>query len=368
MKPEFIKIPIVLLSFIGLLGGIISGLDRLGISIPVIQSDYSIFHGPIMICGFLGTLIGLERAIALNHKIWYFAPILSGVGGFLLIFSVPQKLIAKIVITAGSLLFSLVSFEIIRKQRSLATTAMFLGALCWFGGNILWLTGVEISHLVGLWAGFLILTIAGERIELSRYLSLSEGSKKLFIAIIGVVLIGSMVWVIQMTPGQRISGIGLLLLAAWLLRKDIALHTIKKKGQTRFIALALICGFFWLSISGVLNVIFAGKTSGPYYDAVLHTLFLGFVFSMIFGHAPLVFPSITGVKIPFYKIVYSHLILLHASLVIRIIADIYTSALLRQWSGLFNGLAILLFFTNTAGSVGYYKMIQKYRYSDDEAG
>jgi hypothetical protein len=360
MNRELIKIPIVLLALIALSTGIISGLDRLGISIPVIQDHYSKFHGPLMICGFLGTIIGLERAIALKNKIWYLAPFLSGIGGLLLLFAAIHILLSKLIIAAGSLLFVLIFFEIISKQKSLATITMLLGALCWLSGNILWIVGVEISHLIGLWAGFLILTIAGERIELSRYLSLSKRSKYLFLTIVSVVLFGLLVWIYHIIIGQQIFGIGLLLLAFWLVKKDIALRTIKKEGLSRFIALALISGFFWLAISGVLSIIFAGNTSGPYHDAILHSLFLGFVFSMIFGHAPIILPSISGVTIPFYKIIYSHLLLLHLSLIFRIIADIQTWALLRQWAGILNGVAILLFFINTAGSVGYYKIIQKY--------
>jgi len=35
------------------------------------------------------------------------------------------------------------------------------------------------------------------------------------------------------------------------------------------------------------------------YDAFLHAVLLGFVFAMIFGHAPIIFPAVLGIRIPF---------------------------------------------------------------------
>ena len=35
------------------------------------------------------------------------------------------------------------------------------------------------------------------------------------------------------------------------------------------------------------------------HDALLHAPFLGFVMAMIFGHAPVVFPALTGRPLPY---------------------------------------------------------------------
>jgi hypothetical protein len=69
---------------------------------------------------------------------------------------------------------------------------------------------------------------------------------------------------------------------------------------------------------------------------------------MIFGHAPIIFPAILGLSIQYHPIFYTHLILLHASLVLRIIGDIMFNTVLRQWGGLLNGIAIILFLVLTA--------------------
>ena len=42
------------------------GLVRLGCNLPLTWQDQLIAHGPLMVCGFPGTLISLERAVALG--------------------------------------------------------------------------------------------------------------------------------------------------------------------------------------------------------------------------------------------------------------------------------------------------------------
>ena len=76
---------------------------------------------------------------------------------------------------------------------------------------------------------------------------------------------------------------------------------------------------------------------------MLHAIFLGFVFSMILGHAPIILPALMPVDITYRSLFYLPLILLQGSLVIRVVADLLLNPALRQWAGLFNVLAILLF-------------------------
>ena len=59
-------------------------------------------------------------------------------------------------------------------------------------------------------------------------------------------------------------------------------------------------------------------SAGPIYDAILHALFLGFTFGMIFGHAPIIFPAVLGRPLPYRPAFYLHLILLQATLLLRI--------------------------------------------------
>ena len=139
-----------------------------------------------------------------------------------------------------------------------------------------------------------------------------------------------------------------LVMALWFLRHDIARRRIRLPGLPRFVAVGLLVGYVWLIVSAATQLWVGAVTSGYAYDAVTHALFLGFVFSMIFVHAPIIFPSITGLEIPFSGLFYIHLGLLHASLILRIAGDAFLWLPWRQWGALLNAAAIVLFFLVTA--------------------
>lgn len=119
-------------------------------------------------------------------------------------------------------------------------------------------------------------------------------------------------------------------------------------GLTHPIALNLLIGYVWLAASGALGLIAGRQAAGPLYDAVLHALFLGFVFGMIFGHAPVIFPAVLRREICYGPHFYGHMLLLHASLALRVVADLAGWADLRRWGGMLNGLALLVFLVVTA--------------------
>ena len=65
------RLPFILISILALLAGIWSGLIRLGWAWPSINPALPMDHGPLMVAGFLGTLIALERSVALGvHGQW----------------------------------------------------------------------------------------------------------------------------------------------------------------------------------------------------------------------------------------------------------------------------------------------------------
>jgi hypothetical protein len=153
-------------------------------------------------------------------------------------------------------------------------------------------------------------------------------------------------------PGSRVAGVGLLAIALWLLRWDIAWRTIRIAGLSRFMAVSLLSGYLWLLAAGVLWIVYAGDfIAGPHYDAMLHAIFLGFVFAMIFAHAPIILPSVMDVSMPFQNAFYAHLLLLHLSLLLRVGADLTAAPTARMWGGLLNGVAIVLFLANNIRAV-----------------
>lgn len=87
------------------------------------------------------------------------------------------------------------------------------------------------------------------------------------------------------------------------------------------------------------------------YDAILHALFLGFVFSMIFGHAPVIVSAVLNLPITYKQRFYVHLALIHLTLILRILGDLCGWAVGREAGGFLNVLVILLFLANTGSSV-----------------
>ena len=327
-----------------------AGIVRMGWNWPVLFPALPLSHGPLMVGGFLGTLIGLERAVGVQKRWAYAGPLLTGVGGLLLIAGAPTGWGALLMLL-GSAVLVVVFAGIIRTVPALYTVAIGLGALLWTLGNGLWLAGWAIPQVVLWWAGFLLLTIAGERLELSRLLRLSRTASWLFVIATGLFVAGLFVSLADYPNGVRLAGVGMLALAGWLARYDIAWRRLKAGGQARFVAVCLLSGYVWLAISGLLALLYGGMSAGPFYDAILHSLFLGFVFAMIFGHAPIVFPAVLDLPIRYSPWLYSHLILLHATLLLRVGGDLLLWMPGRQWGGLLNGVVLLLFLGNTAFSI-----------------
>lgn len=55
-----------------MLAGMWAGLVRLGWALPTVHLALPLAHGPLMVSGFLGTLISLERAMALGSwALWH---------------------------------------------------------------------------------------------------------------------------------------------------------------------------------------------------------------------------------------------------------------------------------------------------------
>ncbi len=140
------------------------------------------------------------------------------------------------------------------------------------------------------------------------------------------------------------AGLGLVGLGLWLLRFDLARRTVRQTGLTRFIALCLLPGYVWLVVGGGLWAFAAARFGGgPCYDAMLHTILLGYAFSMVFGHAPIILPAVTGQPMRYHPRFYVHLGLLHLALVMRVAGDLAAWPAARHWGGLLNEIAILMF-------------------------
>jgi hypothetical protein len=154
-----------------------------------------------------------------------------------------------------------------------------------------------------------VLTAAGERLELTRLLRIAprlhprddDASRR------------ARVDAVCARGGIRIIGVAFIALALWLCLFDIARRTVRISGLPRFIAVALLSGYAWLGVAGLLAVRWGPVAAGLSYDAMLHAVFVGFVFSMIFGHAPIIVPAVLGRRLIYRPRFYVHLGGLHVT-------------------------------------------------------
>ena len=194
-----------------------------------------------------------------------------------------------------------------------------------------------------------MLTIAGERLELSRLLPPSSAAQRVFAAILAVFAVALAA---SGTPsGVRLFGAALLALAVWLARQDVARRTVRGTGLTRYVAVCLLSGYAWLACAGVLLLFGDATPGGAQRDAALHALALGFVFAMVFGHAPIIVPAVLRARLPYHPFFYVPLVLLHASLAARVAADLVAVPPFARAPAVANALVLALFVLTMATSV-----------------
>jgi len=333
------RLPILALALLSLVVGLWSGLVRAGVALGPPSAEALAAHGALMVGATLGTLIALERAVALGERWAFAAPIASGLAGLGATLGAPFAWVTWALVFAGAVLV-LASLRVVQRQPALFTLVLALGALAWLLGNLGWASGLPIHRLALSWLAFLVLTIVGERLELSRLRRPPPSAVRALGALVLLFCIGSLLSATRSPVGAPLAGVALVGFALWLFRHDVARRTLGERGLPRFIAVCLLSGYAWLLVGGVLMVRAGTLVPGLEYDAVLHSLFLGFVFSMIFGHAPVILPAVVGVSIPSSRALYAPLVLLHASVAVRIAADLSVSPSLRATAAILNVAAL----------------------------
>jgi hypothetical protein len=340
-------VPLLVAGFAALIVGVLAGLWRLAWPVPAAAAGAP--HGVLMLCGFFGTLVGLERAVAVGAAWAYAGPAGSALAALLTLAGGPL-LAAQLLFLAGGLGLVAASLAGQRLQPALHTRVLTLGAACWPAGTLAWLAGLPLLQVAAPWIAFLVVTVAGERLELSRVLPPSPAMTRLFRGLLGLLIPGAAATLAGLPAGAALLGASLFLLALWLARQDVARRTVKERGLTRYIALCLLSGYLWLGVGG-LAYAWAGLAPGSAgHDAALHALLVGFVFSMVFGHAPIILPAVIRVKLPFHPGFHLPLVLLHASLVLRTAGDALGDFSLRAWGALGNAVAIGLFLLTVLGT------------------
>jgi len=351
--PLALRVALLLGGMACLVTGVWGGLLRVpvgGVPLPVEHANWISFHGPLMVCGFLGTLISLERAVGLRRGWTFLAPLLAAAGGV----AVATGMLGRgprWTLALASAVFAGVTWRILKLQPALSNVVMALGAVCWLTGNVLWALDLAIPQVVLWWLGFLLLTILGERIELTRFQKPHPASRPWLWSAVVLLGAGLIVGHVQARWGGVLVALAVVGLAAWLGRFDLAWRTVRQPGLPRFMAICLLSGYVWLLAAGVLIGVRWPQTTGIWYDAALHAFFVGFVFAMIFGHAPVIFPSVLGLPAHYLPTAYGPLVVLHASLLLRLVSDGLNWPAGRAWGAGGNALAIGLFLLNTVASL-----------------
>ncbi len=340
---------------LSLLAGLTGALVLLGVGMPSATMHLAADHGLLMALGFLGTMIALERAVALGRRWGYVAPLCSGLAALTLTLN-GSSLVAGVLLVAGGLVFLAMYVAFDRIEVALHIRTQAVAGVAWPVAGLLWLAGRPVSALVPWLAAFLVLIIAGERLELSRLGRLAPRARLTFIGSVALVAAGVALTLALPDAGTRVAGLGLLALAAWLATHDLARRTVRMGGVTRYIALCLLIGYAWLALGGLLWMGF-GSMRGPgydamAYDAMLHAIFLGFVMSMVFGHAPVIIPAVLRIPLPYHPRFYLHLGLLHVGLLVRIVGgDLLGAEAMWRIGGELNVVALLLFVASSMAAV-----------------
>jgi hypothetical protein len=360
-----LRLPLLAAGFLALFLGVGAGLARMGWAFTLPDPRLMAWHGELMIAGFFGTVIGLERAVALAARWAYAAPLGAALGVLALIAALP--LVGMLLFLAAGLALVAVSLAIFLRQRALFTLVPALGAACWAAGNLLWFGGAGTSAATPWWIGFLVLTIAGERLELSRLLPPSSFARTAFGVIVAAILASLVLALAFPRAGYAAQAAGLLAISLWLARQDIARRTVRERGLTRFVAVCLLSGYAWLGAGAAILLVDAVLPALGARDAGLHAILLGFVFSMVLGHAPIMFPALTRAAMPYHWSAYVPLALLQVSLAIRIAGDFAGVAEWRRLGGMANAAALLLFVLGTIASVVRGRLAARGERAEDRA-
>lgn len=333
-----------------LVSSVIGGLLRAGVAVPWPGGEawlgrVALAHAFLMICAFMGTVIGVERAVALKRRFAFVAPGASATAGVLM--SMGMTASAAWLAVLASVMFIAANAAVVARQRADHTLLLLVGAAAWLVGNLLHAGGAPPDAVAPWWFSFLVLTIAAERLEMTRLMRRRRGAAPALHACLAAMLLGSAALALSPKWGSLLYGLALTALALWLALFDIARRTIVSHGLSRYMAVCLLLGYGWLGVSGLAWV--TAALGYPARDIALHALGIGFVFSMMLGHAPVILPAVTRVKLHFGGFFYVPVGLLHASLALRLFGGLLDPGL-RSVGAMGNAAAVAVFALTMLGS------------------
>ncbi|MDO5710841.1 MAG: hypothetical protein Q4P32_03760 [Micrococcales bacterium] len=299
-----------------LLAGLDGALLNAGFWAPVSSATVEDAHGLVMVLGFLGTVIALERSVALDRPWAYLAPALLGLGGIAMAVSSLVS-VGRILLLDGCVALVAVYVVLWRRNRDVTVLVQLVGAVCALCA-VLVSFRLATADVLGLLVTFVVATIAAERVELARIV-LPPGAGRTVAAFVVALMASAAAVVVAPAVAGRVFGIVLVVGTAWLLAHDVALRTVRATGLPRFSAVGMLLGYAWLLLAGAAWVAVGRPSPGTgAYDLVVHAVFLGFAMSMVLAHGPIILPALLRRPLPYRRWLYGPLVLLHLALVWRL--------------------------------------------------
>ena len=357
------RLLILLGAMVALLSGLDAALLRLGLKAPVASMDLASLHGVLMIFGFLGAAITLERAVALQSdrrriSLWAFlSPVAAVAGTSLALTQIAlhgaeaTRLLPALAWSASMALLVGIYVVVWRKQPMIAVLIQALGAVAGLAGILLWGRGFEIAQIVPWWCAFLIFTIIGERLELARITFARGSTEARVLGEVNLTCVGLVMTLFAPALGYPLLGLALVIVAIDTAHHDIALRTIRLPGAPRFMAACMLAGYAWMIVAGSIWVIRGPVFSGYGYDTVVHALTIGFALSMVLAHAPVIIPAIARRDLPYNRAMWAVWGSLQLGFVVRGLAGAPMAPGAWQFGGALDIAGVLAFVVVTVTTI-----------------
>lgn len=233
--------PFIILS---LLSAIWSGWLRIGWNFPI--TNVAAQHGALMVNSFLALLIFLERAVVFRNKLVLALPLFNALS--VAAFAAGFPVVAQLLFILCSSVFTLVCLYFIYRYKESYYFIFLIGAVCLLTGNVILYRTNFYPSAVTWWMGFLLLTIIAERLELSRFLKLTDFKRYILWFCLALVVV-ALLHPLQV-QGNTFFAIAIAMNAIWLLKYDMARHSIKAKGHSNKVAGKIIPAY---SLCGSLH-------------------------------------------------------------------------------------------------------------------
>lgn len=331
MRPHLVAISVAMvLMLLAVVLGALRLVALQGIAITPLGS-LQLHHGELIVFGFLTPLILTERYLGASrfslHSGIRAMPALAVAGALLKLSGWLSGLaildiLGSIAIAAAVLLYIYLLFSIGKQSaQSLPFRYLTLGAGVLLAGALIdiFRSPVGDTAFTLLLISFPVFTVLGERVELSRFLSPKAHRRAqwgLWLAAAASVLLLLRILLVDNSYLIAVWAVLVGITAAFLLAPELTLVRLGQSKLHRYLGRHLIIAYVWLFLG--LAILVAVRESYPLYDAGSHALAIGFVFTMIMAHAPVIAPVIVKRSVAEERLAYYPVIVLTASVLMRV--------------------------------------------------